>query len=139
MKNCSRLFTSFFLLVFLGVSLFLYWFYIRTTPAPLLREEVTITLVEGRTLGDYGRQFIKNNLVSSNEVWQKAVGLNTPFLENTDRVSARYLKLFSDLLADKPKNASLEGYFFPERGAAIRCSLSSRRPRRTRAAVEAGG
>ena len=115
MKNCFRLFIVFFLLVSLGASLVLYWFYIRTAPQSLLREEITITLVEGRTLGDYGQQFIKNNLVSSNEVWQNAVGLAAPLdLGNNNYVSARYLKLFPELLADKPKNASLEGYFFPE-------------------------
>lgn len=63
-----------------------------------------ITIIEGWTLADIGEYLVSKEIIEKGKYFY---GVNSP-LDNKD-FSSDY-----DFLADKPKNKSLEGYFFPD-------------------------
>ncbi len=71
-------------------------------PEPRLRPEYTVQILEGWSINDIADYLVKENIFSQEE-----------FLQAVDKIDDEILARF-DFLLDKPAEASLQGYLFPD-------------------------
>lgn len=73
------------------------------------RLEKTITIIEGWSVRDIAKYFVKNGIIANEEALYELTG------QPADTDTSVYPPLLDfSMMEDKPKNLSLEGYLFPD-------------------------